>query len=282
MEYGLIARRFVAAFMAFALMVSCSMNTGVAKPDRTIIVSESSRMIDRHLEDVLRVMEENDEIDASLISQGTITGENVSRGLLDEENGEKYMDFLYYSERFESVDEVIAAAEGLVDESSLEEIRAKASEIEARLIASAEIDSRALNETQAAEFYKDVRKLVVKTVVLLTAAIVYAAIPKAVFWGKISAATAVSISAGVVASAFMRIIECKKSDSSATAQTFADWLKEVSTEPTTSWAIAAGIINTGKSLGYSPVTTALIIAVFTIYGIKDDIKPILETYNFKV
>ena len=283
MKYELTAKRFVAAFMALALGVSCSMNSaGPGKPDRSIIASESSRMIDQHLERVLRVMEENGENTAKYTAQGTLTGEIVTRGLEDEANGEKYMDFLYYSDRFETVDDVLKAAEGIVSPSSLEEIRTEADKIESRLLEVAEIETRALNETQKAEFYKDIRKLVVKSVVLLTAALVYAAIPNTVFWGKITAATAVSISAGIVASAFMRIIERRNSDQSSTAQTFADWLKEVTTEPTVSWAIAAGVINTGKSLGYSPVTTAIILTIFTVYGIKDDLKPILEKYNFKV
>lgn len=283
MAYGLSARRIIAGFMILVLIASCAMdNSGPGKPDRSLIMSESSRMIDLHLSDVLRVLEENNELGDSLSYQGTITGEVVARGLLEMENGEEYMDFLYYTDQFQSVDEVLAAASSLVSESELAGIRTEADRIEARLLELADIETRALNETQKADFYKDLRKMVIKSVVLLTAALVYAAIPNTVLWGKVTAATAVSIAAGIVASAFMRIIETKNSDSAAANQTFSDWIKELSTEPTVSWAIAAGVINTGKSLGYSPVTTSIILAIFAIYGIKDDLKPILEKYNFKV
>lgn len=283
MDYCLATKKFVASFMALAMLVSCTLNTtGPGKPDQATIRSESSRMIDQHLERILRVMEENGEDVAKYTQQGTLVGENVTRALAAEENGEKYIEFLYYTDRFENVEEVVNAAKGIVSESDLLLIKSEAEEIETRLLEVAEQETRALNETQKAEFFKDVRKLVVKSVVLLTAALVYAAIPNTVFWGKITAATAVSISAGIVASAFMRIIEKKNSDKDATAQTFYDWLKELTTEPTVSWAIAAGVINTGKSLSQSPVTTAIILAVFTVYGIKEDLKPILEKYNFKI
>ena len=283
MDYCFATKKFVASFMALAMLVSCTLNTtGPGKPDQATIRSESSRMIDQHLERILRVMEENGEDVAKYTQQGTLVGENVTRALAAEENGEKYIEFLYYTDRFEDVEEVVNAAKGIVSESDLLLIKSEAEEIETRLLEVAEQETRALNETQKAEFFKDVRKLVVKSVVLLTAALVYAAIPNTVFWGKITAATAVSISAGIVASAFMRIIEKKNSDKDATAQTFYDWLKELTTEPTVSWAIAAGVINTGKSLNQSAVTTAIILAVFTVYGIKEDLKPILEKYNFKI
>ncbi len=282
MKYEAIVRRFISTFMILVLIASCALEgAGPGKPERSVIVSESARMIDRHLERVIRELEIHEDM-PELTSQGTLSGEIVTRGLLEEENGERYMDFLYYSDRFESVDDVINSVSGLVSESDLAEIKTEADKIEARLLAFADEEMRALNETQKAEFYKDIRKLVVKSVVLLTAAIVYAAIPNTVFWGKVTAATAVSVAAGVLASTFMRIIECKDGDQDATTQTFSDWLKEVTTEPTVSWAIAAGVINTGKSMGYSPVTTAIILGVFAIYGIKDDLTPILEKYNFKV
>ena len=275
-------RKVVSVLMIAVLLASCSISpSGPASIDRNLVLSESARMIDQEIERVVRELEVPGEIDG-LSDMGTLDGDTVTRGTLSEENGEKYLEFLYMSERFSSVDEVVAVASDIVPKSELDAIVTEADKIEKRLLELYEDDIRALNEKQKAEFYKDIRKIVVKSVVLLTAAIVYALIPNSIVWGKVTAATAVSISAGIAASGFMRLIERKNSDTAAANQTFSDWIQELSTEPTTAWAIAAGIINTGKSLGYNPVTTSIILVVFGIYGIKDDLKPLLEKYNFKV
>lgn len=275
-------RKVVSVLMIAVLLASCSISpSGPASIDRNLVLSESARMIDQEIERVVRELEVHGEIDG-LSDMGTLDGDTVTRGTLSEENGEKYLEFLYMSERFSSVDEVVAVASDIVPKSELDAIVTEADKIEKRLLELYEDDIRALNEKQKAEFYKDIRKIVVKSVVLLTAAIVYALIPNSIVWGKVTAATAVSISAGIAASGFMRLIERKNSDTAAANQTFSDWIQELSTEPTTAWAIAAGIINTGKSLGYNPVTTSIILVVFGIYGIKDDLKPLLEKYNFKV
>lgn len=276
-----IVKRGIALIMIAAMLASCSPQSSQGAVDKALIASESARLIDQHLDDVKRALIENGEV-SDWSEYGTVTGESVTRGMLTEENGEEYLSFLYNTEHFESVDEVFSAASSLVTEDELKEIKTETDEIELRLMRFYEEESRALNDTQRAEFYKDIRKLVIKSAVLLTAAIVYALVPNTVFWGKVTAATAVSIAAGVAASAIMRVIEYYNSDKTEMSETFSDWLKEMSTEPTTAWAIAAGVINTGKSMGYSPVTTAIILAVFAIYGITDDIKPILEEYNFKV
>lgn len=275
-------RKVVSVLMIVVLLASCSLETsGPAKIDRNMVLSESARMIDQEIGRVVRELETHGEIEG-LAEMGTLNGDTVTRGTLSEENGEKYLEFLYMSSQFSSVEEVVEFASDLVPQKELGEIVTEADKIEKRLIELCNDDIRALNDNQKAEFYKDVRKVVVKSVVLLTAAIVYALIPNTVVWGKVTAATAVSISAGILASGFMRLIERKNTDTTAANQTFSDWVQELTTEPTTAWAIAAGIINTGKSLGYSPVTTSLILVVFGIYGIKDDLKPLLEKYNFKV
>ena len=282
MSWNSCLKRTLCAFLILVMIASCSMEaSGPGRVDKAILISESARMIDKHLESVVREMQAHGELEG-VENIETITGEEIARSLIKEEKGEEYLNFLYQTPNFETVVDVIAAASDLVPQEQLDEIVTEADKIERALMRMIEDDSRALNEKQQLEFYRDVRKIVVKSVVLLTAALVYAIIPNTIIWGKISAATAVSIAAGVAASAIMRLVECKKSDSTAINQTFQDWLKEMSTEPTTAWAVAAGVINTGKSMGYSPVTTSMILVVFGLYGITDDIKPLLQKYNFKV
>ncbi|MBQ0072117.1 MAG: hypothetical protein KBS81_09755, partial [Spirochaetales bacterium] len=141
---------------------------------------------------------------------------------------------------------------------------------------------RSLNAKQREEFYNDLRSLVVKSVVLLTSAIVYAFIPKTIFWGKVSAATAVSVSAGVVASTLVTIVEWADVDTVQSETSFSDWLTSVTIDPFTNWALAQGVINAQAAVSESPITAALILGVFAIYNVIESAKVMLEKYNFKV
>ena len=143
--------------------------------------------------------------------------------------------------------------------------------------------ARALSDTQRVEFYKDLRALVVKSVVLLTAAVVYALLPDYMIFGKVSAASAMAIAAGVLSSTLLAIVEWKDSGVlSTSSDNFEAWLIEVTKEPTAAWALASGMIATGKAVNTNPVTTAVSIAVFALYGVTDDLSQMLKSYNFKI
>ena len=102
-------------------------------------------------------------------------------------------------------------------------------------------------------------------------------------FGKVSAASGVAIAAGVLSSTVLAIVEWKDSGVlSTTADNFEAWLGEVTKEPAAAWAIAAGMIATGKAVNANPVTTAVAIAVFALYGVTDDLSQMLKTYNFKI
>jgi len=129
-------------------------------------------------------------------------------------------------------------------------------------------------------FYKDLRRLVIRSVVLFTAGIVYACIPKVVFWGKISAACAISVSAGILASTVLSIYDYYKLDKSDdSSKAFSDWLQEVTTTPSADYALAASIIAIGNTMKQGPVVTGIVVCVFSIYQIIDLVKPMLTHYN---
>ena len=94
------------------------------------------------------------------------------------------------------------------------------------------------------------------------------------FWGKVSAACAVAVAAGVLSSSLMNIIGYYQTDGEIGS--FSDWLKSVTVDPAASWAAGAAIISTNAALGYSPILVAIILGVFAIYGVMDDVKPLLE------
>ncbi|NLA92030.1 MAG: hypothetical protein GX842_01135 [Spirochaetales bacterium] len=127
---------------------------------------------------------------------------------------------------------------------------------------------------------RDLQKLVTKTLVLMVAGIVYACIPNVIFWGKITAAAAISVAAGIVATSVMSIYRYYKYDSESLSSSFQDWLVDVTTEPAASFAVATSMITVGKTMSSGPVVTGLIIIVFSIYQVMDLVKPMLKKYNF--
>lgn len=279
-----VGRQCIALALVLSMMVSCvpAGITGKGTVDQKMMISESSRMIDVAYQDVRDILIESGEYtEAEFDSHGKLDGETVTRSLMTD-GGEAYVEFLYSSDKFRSVEEVLSAAEKILDSSSMENLRKDAREVEEKLMANGERIARDLNENQKEEFYNDLRTMVVKSVVLLTAAVVYAFIPNVVFWGKVTAATAVSVAAGVMASTLISIVEWSDKDVELTDSTFSDWLKNVTLDPFTDWALAQGIINAQAAVTESPVTAALILGVFAIYNVIDSAKEMLEKYNWAV
>lgn len=254
-------------------LISCQMElSGPRSLSDRDLVSRSSRLIELYIEDVARAMGEEDEAFLSLFEQGLSARDVATRAL--EEGGREYLEFCLYADSYSSTEEVFKAAESLVSEGDLDRIRADVEKVEAMVFSDAEELSRAMTTSQKKEFYSQLKKMVINASVLLTAAIVYACVPTLMLWGKVSAACAVAVAAGVLASTIMCIIEYYQTD--GRLGTFDEWLKSVTVEPNASWAIAAAVISTNSALGYSPVLVALILGVFGIYGIIDDLKPLLK------
>lgn len=270
------------------LLCSCSPSlsgSGSVRNDQ--LMTESERMINEHYEDVRSILiEEGEYSEDELLSYGKLDGETVTRNLASSSSGLSYMNFLYQTEKAERVDEILLAARPLLDEENYKYVEEKALEIEERTLRYAERYSRSLNPNQKEEFYNDLRSFAVKSVVLFTAAVVYAIIPKTMFWGKVSAATAISVAAGIVASTLVTIIEWADKDTNLNTNedttAFESWLDNVTKEPVAAWALANGVITTQEAIGTSPVVAALILAVFAIYNITDGTKKLLKEYNWKL
>ena len=122
-------------------------------------------------------------------------------------------------------------------------------------------------------------EIVIKSAVLLTAAVVYSLVPSAVLWGKVTAASAVAVASGVLAATIMAIVEHYKSDMDID-ETFVEWLEDVAKEPLVHWGIASSIISLSQSINKGPVVASVILVVFALFGVADDAKEMLEKYNF--
>ena len=273
-----IGRRFVNWSLVLLLMPlmlwSCSPSvSGPEALSDAVLVTRSSRLIGLYLEDVARALgEENPEF-LEILENGMTPDEVASRALA-EENGREYLEFCLYADDFESTEEVFQAAEGLVGEGDLDKVREDIAHLEELVFEDAEEVARGMTAKQKAKFYRELTKLVVKASVLLTAAIVYACVPSLMFWGKVSAASACAIAAGVLSSTLMNIIGYYQTDGEIGS--FRDWLESVTVDPAASWAVGAAIISTNAALGYSPILVAIILGVFAIYGVMDDVKPLLK------
>jgi len=218
------------------------------------------------------------------LSSDEYTGFDIVQSTLSEEQGRQYMEFCYAVNDLDAADQaqnVVEFARSLISEEEMVSLEQKLAENRSLMLSEAEHFSRALSPSQRAPFWKDMQKLLTRTTVLFTAGVVYACIPSVVFWGKISAATAIAVATGVVASTIMSIWRYYQFGGDLD-ESFNDWLISVTTEPEVSYALAASMISVGTTLKRGFVVTGIIICVFALYNVIDMVKPMLKKYNFKV
>lgn len=274
--------KFTALVLILSMLASCTPSlSGPSEDRREKMVSQGARVIDEEYDFVRGVLIETEEFsEEDFASYGILDGETVVRGLL-EGGDEDLLSFLCATSDG-GMDGVLSTAKSLLPEKEYGELEKKAKEIEERAGAWGDRVSRSLAPAQKDEFYKDLKSMVVKTVVLLTASIVYAMIPKVMFWGKVSAAAAVSVAAGVVASGFVSMVEWSDEDLKNTDKDFSAWLEEITVEPFTDWALAQGVLNAQMAATNNPVTSALVLGVFALYHIGEDAKTLMKKYNWEV
>lgn len=220
-----------------------------------------------------------DELDSER-SLESVTGAEVVERTLQEQNGRAYIEFSYgvqASESEEDGEELLRQSRQLLSDEAYQELEGRIAEKRMALMAEGESVAKDLAPSMQKAFYKDLQTVVVKSVVLLTAGAVYACIPHAVWWGKIAAAAAVAVAAGVVAASIMSLYRYYRFGGTK-GQAFNEWLSSVTTEPKSAYLVASSMISIGSTLKRSPVLTGIIICVFGIYGIVDDVKPLLAKY----
>ncbi|NLZ68505.1 MAG: hypothetical protein GX903_05840 [Spirochaetales bacterium] len=271
---------FVSALLIMIFLVGCNLEVaGKKRVSEAELTSKMITMVDRELETVLPYVTE-DLPGAKGIE--SYNGRSVIENTMSEEQGRKYLEFCYEIENASTPEAVVAAAEGLISKEDMEELKLKVEETKEIARSLAIEGARSMTNPQKRAFFKDLRSLVIKSTVLLAAGIVYACIPTMVFWGKITAACAVAVAAGVVASGVLSVVEYYQFEDSTINESFEGWVESITKEPYTSWAIAASVIATGKTMGRSPVLTGVILAIFAIYNVIDQVKPMLKKYNFNI
>ena len=260
------------------LIVSCSLpDSGSGSLSSSVLVSSAGRAIDSRLDSVRDFLVED--LGAEIDLDG-LDGYDIASRALEEEGGQDYLEFLLASEEAESVEAVLEAASGLAPDEELEEIRSYLADYETEA-ESAVASARYLTASQKKAFYQDLTEMVVECAVLLVSAVVYAYLPNTVLWGKVTAAAAVAIAAGLVATTICAIVSSYKLDMDE-GETFELWLETVTTEPAAAVAIAASMFSLGTSLGRSTLTTSIILAIFALYNVVDYAEDMLEAYDFSL
>lgn len=265
------------AFLLIVCIAGCSLEGSVIR-NKELTLKELVQNASPILEAHKGIVSQNLGLDFDLES---MTGEQIVSKALGEDNGSEYLRFCCEISEYDNPDDVVEKARGLIGGDDFRELKSKAEEVQERIAARGEAASKGLPISQREPFLKDLKKLAVKSVVLLTAGIVYACVPTMMLWGKVTAAAAISIAAGALAVTVISVYEHYLLGRTA-SQSFQDWIKEVMTLPQAEYALAASMISTGTALNQGPVVSGLVVCVFAIYQAIDILRPMLETYNFHV
>lgn len=252
------------------------------KIDDKTLIDGVAKVVDEQLE-VVSPYIELDDLKRASITVDDITGEKVANATLLEENGHQYLEFSYDAvyEGEDNLDAFVEEAKMLLPEEEVINLDERINETKKALELEYEDLGRAIPPSQQVAFQKDLRKLITRSCVLFVAGLVYAFMPTTVFWGKISAAAAVSVATGVLAVSIMSLYQYYKYGGDVD-QSFSQWIEEVSTEPQVSYALAASMITVGRTTQRTPVVTGIMICVFSLYKVIDMVKPMLKKYNFSV
>lgn len=258
----------------FSCTLEASAVHAVSQSERS---SRVARMIDQQLtmmmsSDVADILtpEQVAAYDSFKQSVSDADGRTIVSRMLEEEKGEDYLNLSYTLLTSDDVNQIISSARPLVPQGEYEQLKAEVEKIEESAARHYRIVSRAMSTEQQAKVYKELQGLVVKAVVLLTAAVVYAIIPNVMVWGKVSAACVASVCAGILASGIMTVVGYARYGESEEDFDFPSWLKSVYDDSFAQWAIASSVIATTAAAGKSPVMTSLILVAFALYNVFDE------------
>ena len=242
-----------------------------------------SHVIDAQIDNVKDYLDEDlqSEIEGSSRG-GRLSGSEIVERTLTESGGRDYLDFCYaidYTQATGDVDAVMDTARSVLPAEEYRDLVERTQEVERSIMAKGQEFARDIPLNQQAAFYKDLKILVTRAIVLLVAGVVYACIPAVVLWGKVSAACAISVGAGLVAISIMSLYEYFRFGTGE-GETFENWFKELLKIPQADFALTTAVTSITEAMGVSPVVTGIIICVFALYNIVDLARTMMKTYNF--
>jgi len=280
----------IVSIFLLAVMVSCNVSyvpsfkasiiDSQMKPAVAKVIDAQLDYIKDYLDDDLKESLENGASKGG--SKGALSGADIVELTMNEKGGRDYLDFCYAMDLSQSnldVEPVMETAQSVLTAQEYERLRAQANELEISLNTKGMDYAKGLPVSQQEAFYKDLKKLVTRSVVLLVAGVVYACVPNLVFWGKVSAAAAIAIGAGLVAVSVMSLYEYYKYGTGE-GVSFEDWFKDLIKVPKADFALTASVTAMAEALGMGSVVTGIILCVFAVYNIVGMVRSMLKTYNF--
>lgn len=225
-------------------------------------------------------------IDNTAKGNSSLNGSQIVELTLGEEKGADYIDFCYDVTTFhssESPTSVMESARPLMSDREFAQLEQNAKAIEKSIESFTEQYSKAIRADQKEEFYKDMKNLVTKTVVMMTAGLVYAVIPETVLWGKVSAAAAIAVGAGLVANIIMTIYQkYKLADSEYNDYSIVDWIKELAKEPKADYALSAAAFATASTVTENATARGIVVCIFGLSDAYAIFQAIGKKYNFNL
>jgi len=280
-------REFLNAIVAVILLGAITSCTAEVETMKSWETGTVKSVVSKSIDDEMQYIKPNLEPDLQARIDGTAKGGQLSgREIVDltiQEKSGDYIDFCYTVNCDGETDSeaVIESARAVLPEDRYLQLREEAKNIEKTLMEKGEIMAKDLPESQKEEFYKDLKALVTRTVVLVAAGIVYICIPNVVLWGKVSAAAAISVAAGFVAYATMTIYEkyrfgISKEDRSRSIN---DWAKEFLSVPQADFTLTAVAASMAATIADGPVVKGIVILVFAATNALDTWNAMMKKYN---
>lgn len=268
----------VACNMNFIPSFKSSITDEEMKPAVAKVIDAQMEYIKDSLDEDLRSSIDNGASKGS----GSLTGTQIVELTMKETGGKDYLDFCYAMDVSQSTldtEPVMSTAKSVLTVSEYERLNSQVNELEKSMTEKGIMHAKGLPLDQQEQFFKDLKVLVTRAIVLLVAGIVYACVPNLVFWGKISAAAAISIGAGLVALSVMSLYEYYQYGLEED-MSFEEWFKSLIKIPQADFALTTTVTTMAEALGMGPVVTGIIICVFGIYSVTGLVRDMMNTYNF--
>lgn len=278
----LIGKNFICLLLVLSI-VGCSLVDGTSRSRSGItemMKSEMSAVVIDQWEIIEPQLTEEgaDSSFRGTVSFESVNPEDVIPEMLKEDMGEDYLSFFHSAAVSGDADAVLEKAKALLPEDVYEELLSDAESARRNLTQVMEKGARELQDEFREDFMRDMQQLITRSVVLLTAGVVYAFLPRFFFWGKISAAAAVSVAAGAVAVTVISIWRFYEFGGEV-GESFEQWLKDVAVEPQASYALGASVISMAATMEISPVCCGIVLAVFAIYQAVDMLRTMIDVYE---
>jgi hypothetical protein len=268
----------VACNMQFTPSFKDSISDAEMKPVVARVIDAQLEYIKDNLDDDLKESIENGGSKGS----GTMTGAQIVELTMQEDGGKDYLDFCYamdVSQATLDTEPIMSTAQSVLTKEEYARLNGEVDKLEKSLTSKGLAYAKGIPIDQQEAFFKDLKTLVTRAIVLLVAGIVYACVPKLVFWGKVSAAAAISIGAGLVALSIMSLYEYFQYGLEED-MSFEEWFKELIEIPQADFALTTTVTTLSESMGLGPVVTGIIICVFGVYNVAGLARDMINTYNF--